>query len=380
MDVGIGLPTTIPGVTGAQVLEWARRAEARGFSSLGTIDRIVYPNYEPLIALAAAAAVTERIRLATTILIAPYRANAALVAKQAATLDNLSGGRLVLGVAVGGREDDYEVSGVDFHTRGKRFDAMLPSGRAVGGDRVGPPRAGQALILGGTVDATYERAARYGDGWTLGGGTPDAYAGGMEKMRAAWSAAGRDGEPRGMALAYYALGDGREGGGGGLPRRLLRFTGEYAAQIAGSAATDADTVRGYVQGFEAAGCDELILFPSDPDPRQVDLLADALDLPGRVALPHAGAAGAVSGGDRGLLVGEEDAVARLEAPPQQGERDGAVEAAVDLRAAVAAEEALGLALVRPPVAVEQRVGLLTPAPRARPRGPAARACWSRPPP
>jgi alkanesulfonate monooxygenase SsuD/methylene tetrahydromethanopterin reductase-like flavin-dependent oxidoreductase (luciferase family) len=121
MEVGIGLPTTIPGVTGEQVLEWARRAEARGFSSLGTIARIVYPNYEPLIALAAVAAVTERIRLATTILIAPYRANGALVAKQAATLDNLSGGRLVLRVAVGGREDDYEVSGVDFHRRGKIF-------------------------------------------------------------------------------------------------------------------------------------------------------------------------------------------------------------------------------------------------------------------
>jgi alkanesulfonate monooxygenase SsuD/methylene tetrahydromethanopterin reductase-like flavin-dependent oxidoreductase (luciferase family) len=278
MDVGIGLPTTIPGVTGPQVLEWARRAEARGFSSLGTIDRIVYPNYEPLIALAAAAAVTERIKLATTILIAPYRANAALVAKQAATLDNLSGGRLVLGVAVGGREDDYEVSGVDFHTRGKRFDAMLAEWDELwSGDRVGPPGR-PTLILGGTVDASYERAARYGDGWTLGGGTPDAFAGGMEKMRAAWSAAGRDGEPRGMSLAYYALGDGAQAAAEGYLGDYYGFLGDYAAQIAASAATDADTVRGYVQGFEAAGCDELILFPSDPDPGQVDLLADALDL------------------------------------------------------------------------------------------------------
>ena len=119
MDVGIGLPSTIRGATREQLLEWARRAEARGFSSLGTIDRIVYGNYEPLVALAAAGAVTERIKLLTSVLLAPTRRSGALLAKQAASVDALSGGRLVLGVAVGGREDDFEVAGAEFGARGR---------------------------------------------------------------------------------------------------------------------------------------------------------------------------------------------------------------------------------------------------------------------
>src|SRR5438270_1832549 len=102
--------------------DWAMRAEAAGFSTLGTIDRIVYPNHEPLTALAYAAAVTERIGLLTSILIAPLRPNAALLAKQAASVEVLSGGRLTLGLAVGGRADDFDASGVDFHTRGATFD------------------------------------------------------------------------------------------------------------------------------------------------------------------------------------------------------------------------------------------------------------------
>jgi len=285
MDVGIGLPATIPGVEGAQVIEWARRAEARGFSSLGTIDRLVYGNYEPLIALAAAAAVTQRIRLVTSILIAPYRRNAAHLAKEALSVDRLSGGRLVFGVAVGGREDDYEASGADFHRRGKEFDAMLEEwARAWSGASFGtagaigprPVRDRPTLILGGSNDRTYERAARYGDGWIMGGGTPDMLRDGKARTEAAWQAAGRDGAPRIMALAYYALGDRAREAAQAYLGDYYAFLGDYASAIADSAATDPDTVRGYVQGFAEAGCDELILFPCDPDPAQVDLLADAL--------------------------------------------------------------------------------------------------------
>src|SRR6478735_494214 len=125
MNVGIGLPNAVRGVERSGIVEWAQRAEKAGFSSLGTIDRIAYPNYESLIALAAAAAVTERIRLVTDIMIAPLRASTALLAKQSATIDHLSGGRLVLGLAPGGREDDYTLSGVDFHRRGAIMDRQL---------------------------------------------------------------------------------------------------------------------------------------------------------------------------------------------------------------------------------------------------------------
>lgn len=125
MDIGIGLPNAVRGVGREGIVEWARRAESSGFSSLGTIDRIVYPSFEPLISLAAAAAVTERVRLVTDILIAPVRTNTALLAEQATTVDQLSEGRLTLGLALGGREDDYEASGVDHKQRGKLFDQQL---------------------------------------------------------------------------------------------------------------------------------------------------------------------------------------------------------------------------------------------------------------
>jgi alkanesulfonate monooxygenase SsuD/methylene tetrahydromethanopterin reductase-like flavin-dependent oxidoreductase (luciferase family) len=280
MDVGIGLPNALRGVDRAGIVEWAKRAEAAGFSSLGTIDRIAYANYESMIALAAAAAVTERIRLVTDILIAPLRTNTALFAKQAATLDSLSGGRLVLGLSPGGREDDYAVSGADFHTRGKTFDHQLEEldrlWRGEGGVGPAPANGRPPILIGGTSDAAFRRAARYADGWTMGGGDGPAFARTREKLDAAWSSAGRSDRPRTMALFYFSLGATAESAAREKLGDYYAWLGQYADMIAEGAAKDAGAIKAFVSGFEEAGVDEVIAFPASPDPEQVDLLADAL--------------------------------------------------------------------------------------------------------
>lgn len=281
MDVGIALPNAIPGATGAQLTEWARRAEARGFSSLGTIDRIVYDNYEPLTALAAAAAVTERIGLATTVLLAPLRTNTVELAKQALSVQALSGGRLTLGVGLGGRDDDYEASGVEMRGRGKRLDAMLERIKEIwAGDEVGPSLVGAPrLIVGGHAPAAYARAARFADGWIAAGSGPDQARLGIEEAKAAWTDAGRDRKPHTMALAYFSLGEGAEED---LRDNLMHYYAwlgeEIAAMIAGAAAKDAAAVKQYLAAYEEAGCDELIFCPSSSDPAQVELLAHAASL------------------------------------------------------------------------------------------------------
>lgn len=284
MDLGAGLPSTIPTATGADVLNWAREAEQAGFASLGTIDRVVYGNHETIPTLAAVAAVTDRIRLITSIMITPFRGNGALLAKQLATVDSFADGRLTVGIAVGSRPDDYTATGSDFDGRGSAFDAQLAELRAVwdGADRgfAGPigPRpvqpGGPPLLFGGLGAAAMRRTVQLGAGWISGGGGPAMFAQMAERVRTAWAEAGRSGAPRLAALGYFALGpDGAELASGYL-RDYYAFAGEYLDQVLQGALTSEDAVRQAVGGFAEAGCDELVLFPCAPDLDQLRRLAD----------------------------------------------------------------------------------------------------------
>ena len=282
MEIGIGLPTTIPGATREQVIGWAERADAAGFSSLGTIDRIVYGNYDPLVALAAAAAVTERARLLTSVMLLPIRQSAALVAKQAASIQALSNGRLVLGVGVGGRPDDFEASGVSMDGRGTRFVQMLDEMKRVwaGEERgyagaIGPDVSADppSLILGGSVDATFRRAAKFADGWIMGAQPPENFPEPRDKLRAAFRKAGRDEQPRALALSYFSLDDDPEPQVRSTVGDYYSFAGEYADRVVNAAAKGEDAIKERLRAFEEVECDEVIMFPASADPDQVDKLA-----------------------------------------------------------------------------------------------------------
>jgi alkanesulfonate monooxygenase SsuD/methylene tetrahydromethanopterin reductase-like flavin-dependent oxidoreductase (luciferase family) len=285
MDIGIGLPNTVPGTEGAALTDWARRAEEAGFSTLGTIGRLVYPTFDELIALAAAAVVTSRIRLTTSVLLAPLQSNTALLAKQVASLDRLSGGRLVLGLGLGGRDDDFAAAGVSTKGKGRRLEEQLAemkeiwSGRPYGdGGAIGPKPVrggGPELILGGSAEASFERVARLADGWIMGGGTPEMFAQAATAVDAAWQKAGRDGRPRKLSLAYFALGPDARTQADAYLLHYYGFLGDMAQQIAASAAITTEMVKAYAAAFESSGCDELIFVPTASDPEQIRLLAEA---------------------------------------------------------------------------------------------------------
>jgi alkanesulfonate monooxygenase SsuD/methylene tetrahydromethanopterin reductase-like flavin-dependent oxidoreductase (luciferase family) len=285
MDISIGIPNSLPGASGAQLLDWARRAERAGFSSLASIGAVSYPGYEELTVFAAAGAVTERIRFLSNTLIAPARSPAEL-AKQAATVDQLTGGRLTLGLGPGWRAADYWLTGRDFHNRGQLFDDQLHALRRAwageplldGTRPVGPAtvqQPGVPLLIGGTVDASIRRVVEFGIGWTAGGMPPDAVAAMVQRVQTAWRKAGREGRARIVALRYFSLGDIEES-----RSYLLDYympMGDATAEvIAGNSLRSREEIVGALRDYANVGVDELVLDPTIADPNQVDLLADVV--------------------------------------------------------------------------------------------------------
>jgi len=250
MNIGVGLPTSTSGISGQLLVDWAKRADAGPFSSVGVVDRVAYQNYEPFTALAAAAAVTQRVRLATMVVIAPLR-NTAILAKQAASVHALSDGRFTLGLAVGARGEDYAVSGIDSRGRGRRFGEQLEAIRDIWEEgKIGPTptTAGPQLLV----------------------------AGAAAKAVAAWSDLGRPGRPILWGMGYFALGDGNADTGAEYLRHYYAFTGPFAEKIAAGNLTSPGAITDFIRGYEDAGCDELVLFPTASSIEQVDRLAEVI--------------------------------------------------------------------------------------------------------
>jgi alkanesulfonate monooxygenase SsuD/methylene tetrahydromethanopterin reductase-like flavin-dependent oxidoreductase (luciferase family) len=286
VKIGIGLPNTTPGATGALILDWARRAEERGFSSLATIDRVAYPNFDSLVTLGAAGAATSRIGLLTNILLGPTRSTA-LLAKEAQSVDQMSGGRLTLGLGVGGRRDDFELTGTSFEDRGRSFDRMLEdlkealAGKPIpGSDRPVTPEpvrpGGPPIVIGGTADRAIRRAARYGIGWTAGGAPPDVVVPIIERVREAWAQSGRQDRPYIYALSYFSLGDEHVETSKHSITDYYSYLGGGEVAFAERLPRTPEALRSAMRAYEEAGVDELLWDPTVPDTDQVDLLADAV--------------------------------------------------------------------------------------------------------
>jgi alkanesulfonate monooxygenase SsuD/methylene tetrahydromethanopterin reductase-like flavin-dependent oxidoreductase (luciferase family) len=281
MEIGIGLPTRTGDAPLPILLEIAARAEEGPFSSLAVADRVIFPAAEPLVSLAAVIGVTRRIRLLTSAVLGPTR-ETTLLARQAATIDALSGGRLSLGLGVGVRADDYAATGSEFGTRGRRLEEQLAELRRIwaeGSVGPGPVRpGGPEILIGGYVDAVARRIAAWGDGFIApGGGEPARMVELWSRIQAAWASAGRPGKPRLVGAAYYALGRNAGEAANNHISAWYGFDPALAERRLAGIATTPEAVRAAIERQREMGADEFILRPCVADLEQVDLLADLVD-------------------------------------------------------------------------------------------------------
>jgi len=284
VKIGIGLPNNVVGVPGPLMVEWAQRAEQRGFESVTTIDRLVYPSIDSIIALALAAGATTELALVSNILLAPLYPPA-ILAKKLASLALAAGDRVAIGVAVGARDDDYTAAGVDFSTRGRVLDEAVTAMRAAwcgaaiaDGSPLSPAPVHIPLLFGGRSKATLRRAATVGEGWVAGALREYAWQGEFaDRVRKGWQEAGRRGDPQTHASVNFAIGDQRVAEAG--RRHLAHYYGfkpEYAKLNVDDMITSPRDALDTVRAYSDLGFNRLLFHPAVASLDQVDRLADAV--------------------------------------------------------------------------------------------------------
>lgn len=293
MDVAMTMPTMLAHGR-AETIAWCRTVDEGPWSSLAVPERITYPSHSWVVELSAAAALTERVRLWTTIVVLPAH-DAVDVAKQVASVDRLCDGRLTLGIGVGGREHDYRAISGSFERRWSRMDEQVARMRSVwageppfeGADPVGPPPVqpgGPPLVAGAMGPKAIARAARWAigvdDGSTVFGIDPEAAGVAFERVRQAWRDAGRTEAPHISASLWYALGDGAEDRLRGYGHDYMRIFGEEVATAMASmlTTTTPDALRDAVTTLDDLGCDELFLVPTTTDVSELERTRDALGI------------------------------------------------------------------------------------------------------
>jgi alkanesulfonate monooxygenase SsuD/methylene tetrahydromethanopterin reductase-like flavin-dependent oxidoreductase (luciferase family) len=286
MKIGIGLPAGVPEVDATTIGDWAAEGERAGFHSVGVFDRLVYDNLEPLTALAVAAARTEEIELLTTVLTVGWRANPVLLAKQMASVDLLSGGRLTAGIGQGGWPEDFVASEVPDSGKGARLDRALATMRQVwdgelrgqGGPMRRLPEGRPALLFGGLVPAAYARAATKGRGWVAPLFGLEMLKNGASEVQQAWAGAGRAGQPRIVTGRYFSLGRDADSVADDYIRHY--YGDEYFPAARADTLTSPEQVARELERLAEVGVTDLVLYPSSAEMDQIQLLAEAIQRAG----------------------------------------------------------------------------------------------------
>ena len=274
MQFGVTIPNNWGIDDPRQVLAMGPLAEALGYDSVWVMDHVLNtgyirerlggkPYYHPLATLSHLAATTKRVGLGTSVLVLPYH-NPVELAKYAATLDQMSGGRVILGVGAGALTEEFEALGVPFRQRGVLTNECMaimrelwtnpdPSYRSERWNLVGfkfapkpSQRPGIPLWVGGSSPGAWRRAATMGDGWHPTGMTPEAFRAGREEVRRLATAAGRNPDSLTMSIRLEV-----EVGGTASSQRAAnraRLTGDNPDQMIAA-----------IRAYQRAGVEHIVL-------------------------------------------------------------------------------------------------------------------------